>query len=192
MWFYCFNIPAMIWKHPIFQNELMTFCNEPLNEILRSAFSKAVMFATPKKVDLKLPSNYRSTTLTTISAKIYISLLLSPISEHIEPILRRNQNGFRKDRLTLPQILAPRGIIKEIRTSSRKATLVFIDFSKSFDSTNKKAMLHIPSMYGIPDEIIATIKRMYENPETFLDTADGPTNIFSSKTSILQGDTLTL
>ena len=182
----------MIWKHPIFQNELMTFCNEPLNEILRSAFSKAVMFATPIKVDLKLPSNYISTTLTTISAKIYISVLLSPISEHIEPILRQNQNGFRKDRLTLPQILAPRGIIEEIRNSSRNATLVFIDFSKSFDSTNKKAMLHIPSMYGIPDEIIATIKRMYENPETFLDTADGPTNIFSTKTSILQGDTLTL
>ena len=31
---------------------------------------------------------------------------------------------------------------------------------------------------------------MYENPQTFFDTADGPTDIFSTTTGILQGDTL--
>ena len=45
-------------------------------------------------------------------------------------------------------------------------------------------------MYCIPEKIIAAIKRMYENPPTFLDTADGPTDIFSTTTGILQGDTL--
>ena len=184
------NIPAIIWKHLIFKNELLTFCNEALNESLPSAFSKSSMFATPEKEDLKLPSNYRGITLTAISAKIYNSLLLNRISEHTEPILRQNQNGFRKGRSTLPQILALRGIIEEIRTSSRNATLVFIDFSKAFDSVNRKTMLHILSMYCIPEKIIAAIKRMYENPPTFLDIADGPTDIFSTTTGILQGDTL--
>ena len=70
------NIPAMIWKHPIFKNELLTFCNEALNGLLPSAFSKSSMFVTPKKGDLKLPSNYRGITLTAISAKIYNSFLL--------------------------------------------------------------------------------------------------------------------
>ena len=90
------NIPAMIWKHLIFKNELLTFCNEALNKSLPSAFSKSSMFATPKKEDSKLPSNYRGITLTAISAKICNSLLLNRISEHTEPILRQNQNGFRK------------------------------------------------------------------------------------------------
>ena len=130
------NIPAMIWKHSIFRNELLTFCNDALNEILPSAFSKLSMFAAPKKGDLKLPSNYREITLTAISAKIYNSLLLNRISKHTEPILRRNQNGFRKGRSTLPQILARSRIIEEIRASSRNTTLVFIDFSKAFDRVN--------------------------------------------------------
>ena len=148
-------------------------------------------FATPKKGDLKLPSNYREITLTAISAKIYNFLLLNRVSEHIEPILQRDQNGFRKSRSTLPQTLALRRIIEEIRTSSRNATLVYIDFSKAFDSVNRKAMLHILSMYGIPKKITAAIKRMYENPQTFL-TADGPTDIFSTTKGILQGDTLSV
>ena len=96
---------------------------------------------------------------------------------------------FQKGRSTLPQILALRRIIKGIHTSLRNATLVFTDFCKAFDSINRKAMLHIMSMYCIPEKIIAVIKRMYENPQTFADTADGPTAIFST-TSILQGETI--
>ena len=53
-----------------------------------------------KNEDLKLPSNYRGITLTEISAKINNSLPLNRISEHIGPILRQNQNGFRKGRPT--------------------------------------------------------------------------------------------
>ena len=98
------NILAMMWKHPVLKNEPLTFCNEARNGILLSTFSKSSMFVTPKKGDLKLPSNYRGITLTAISPKICKSLLLNRISEHIEPILRPNQSGFRKGRLTLPQI----------------------------------------------------------------------------------------
>ena len=120
------KMPAMIWKHPIFKNELLTFCNEALNGILSSAFSESSMFATSKKGDFKLPSDYRGITLTSISAKIYNSFLLNRISEHIELILQRNQNDFRKGISTLPQILALRRTFEEIRASSRNATSVFI------------------------------------------------------------------
>ena len=51
-------------------------------------------------------------------------------------------------------------------------------------------MLRILSIYGIPKKTGAAIKRMYETPQTFVDTADGPTDIFPTTTCILQGDTL--
>ena len=35
--------------------------------------------------------------------------------------------------------------------------MVFIDFSKAFDSVNRRTMLHILSMYGIPEKIIAAV-----------------------------------
>ena len=51
-------------------------------------------------------------------------------------------------------------------------------------------MLQILFMYCIPEKIIAAIKRMYKKPQTFVDTVDGPTDIFSTTTGILQGYTL--
>ena len=53
-------------------------------------------------------------------------------------------------------------------------------------------MLHILSMCGVPEKIIAAIKKMYDNPQTFADTVDGPTDTFSITAFILQGDTLAL
>ena len=53
-------------------------------------------------------------------------------------------------------------------------------------------MLHILSMCGIPKKIIANMKGMYDNTQTFVDTVDGPTDAFSTTASILQGGTLAL
>ena len=51
-------------------------------------------------------------------------------------------------------------------------------------------MLHILQNYGIPDAIIRAIAIMYENPQSFVNTSDGPTDLFQTTTGILQGDTL--
>ena len=117
-------------------------------------------------------------------------MLLNRITEFVDPILRRNQNGFRKGRSTTPQILALRRIIEEMRISHSKATIVFVDFAKAFDSVNRNIMVHILSNYGIPDDMIRAIAVMYEDPSSFVNTPDGPTESFVTTTGILQGDTL--
>jgi hypothetical protein len=67
---------------------------------------------------------------------------------------------------------------------------VFVDFSKAFDSVNRKAMMHILLNYGIPEQIVKAIAIMYENPSSFVQTSDGPTKEFLTSAGILQGDTL--
>ena len=67
---------------------------------------------------------------------------------------------------------------------------MFVDFSKAFDSVNRKAMLHILLNYGIPEEIVNAIAIMYDNPSSFVQTLDGSTKEFFTTTEILQGDTL--
>ena len=67
---------------------------------------------------------------------------------------------------------------------------MFVDFSKAFDSVNRKAMLHILLNYGIPQEIVKAIAIMYDNPSSFVQTFDGPTEEFQTAAGILQGDTL--
>ena len=183
------NIPTMLWKDHNFRTELLYFCNETERNKV-SVFSKSNIITILRKGDLSQTLNYRSITLTSITSKVYSSLLVNCISKHLEPILRRNQNGFHKGRSTLPQILGLTKIIEEIKIASRKASIVFADFSKAFDSINKGAMLHVLHLYGLPDKTIAGIKTMYDNPETFVLSPDGATDSFFTTTGILQGDTL--
>ena len=61
--------------------------------------------AFPKKRNLSLTKNYREITLTSIAAKIFNQMILNRIRPEIDPILRMNQNGFRKIRSTSGQIL---------------------------------------------------------------------------------------
>ena len=51
-------------------------------------------------------------------------------------------------------------------------------------------MLHILHLYGLPDKIIASIKNMWDNPETFVLSPDRVTDSFFTTVGILQGDTL--
>ena len=114
-------------------------------------------------------------------------MLLNRISPHLDPILRGNQNGFRKGRSTIPQILALRRLIEELKLSNKRAYIVFVDFSKAFDSVNRKAMLHILLNYGIPEEIVNAIAIMYDSLSSFVQTLDGPTKEFFITTGILRG-----
>ena len=100
------------------------------------ALSRSTIIPPPKKGDLSLPSNHRGITLSALAAKLYNTMLLSRISPHLDPILRCNQHGFCKDRSTTPQILALRRLIEELKISKRQAYIVFVDFSKAFDSVN--------------------------------------------------------
>ena len=88
------NILTMLWKDQNFHTELLYFCNEILEGNTPLAFSKSNMITILRKCDLSQPSNYRGITLTSIISKVYNSLLLNWILNYLEPILRRNQNGF--------------------------------------------------------------------------------------------------
>ena len=68
-----------------------------------------------KKSDLGIAKNYRGITLTSIATKIYNVLLPNHVEPEIEKVLRKNQNGFRKNRSTTSQILIIRRILDGVR-----------------------------------------------------------------------------
>ena len=88
-------------------------------------------------------TNYRGISLIPIAAKIFNKLLLNRIVPHIDPLLRNNQNGFRSGRSTLSQILLLRRLIEEMSHCNRDLALVFVDFSKAFDSVDRSMMFKI-------------------------------------------------
>ena len=81
-------------------------------------------------------------------------------------------------------------IRSKIYSHNLKATIIFVDFKKAFDSINRSIMLQILKAYGIPDIIIQIIALTYKNTHAKIITPDGETEHFEITKGVLQGDTL--
>ena len=55
----------------------------------------------------------------------------------IDSQLRPNQNGFRPGKSTTIHILALRRLIEEVKKRNKKAIIIYVDFSKAFDSIHR-------------------------------------------------------
>ena len=184
------SIPPEVWKTEAFNDIILKLCNAMYNGESIEKWSEGCILPFPKKGDLSDPKNYRGITLTPIAAKIYNSLLLNRIQPVLDNILRDNQNGFRKKRSTVSQILTIRRIIEGVKARNLPAVLLFVDFSKAFDSVHRGKMEKIMLAYGIPHETVSAIMMLYKNTKSKVRSPDGDTDYFDINAGVLQGDTL--
>ena len=155
------EIPAEVWKLTEFQNILLNFCNSVYSQNQIKIWTEGCLLPFPKKGDISQANNYRGITLTSIAEQMYNLMLLNRIRPEIDPILRKNHNGFRQNRSTTGQILTIRRIIEGVRSKNLPATLLFVDFAKVFDSIHRGKMKNILSAYGIPTETVEAIMILY-------------------------------
>ena len=134
---------------------------------------KGCILPFPKKGEIGLAKNYRGITFTSIVAKIYHALLLNHIEPKIDNILRKNQNGFRRNRSTTSQILTNRRILEGVRAKNLQATLLFVDFTKAFDSIHRRKMEKILLAHGLLKETVAAITILYRNSKVKVPSLDG-------------------
>ena len=92
------EIPPEVCKTRQFDDILLRHCNAVYNQNPFDRWMKGFILPFPKKGDLRLAKNYRGITLTSIAAKIYNALLRNRIEPKIDNILRKKQNGFRRNR----------------------------------------------------------------------------------------------
>ena len=132
------------------------------------------------------------TTLTSIGAKIYNALLRNHREPKIEKIIRKNQNGFQRNRSTTSQILTIRRNLEGLRAKKLEATISFVDFSKAFHSIHRRKMEQLLLAYGLPERFVAAIMMVYKNTKVKVRSLDGDTNYFDIVSGVLPGDTLAL
>ena len=165
-------------------------CNAVFSQNKIERWMKGCILPFPKNDDLGLAKNYRGITLTSIAAKIYNALLRNRIEPKIDNILRKNQNGFRRNRSTTSQILTICRILEGVRAKNLQATLLFVDFTKAFDSIHRGKMELILLAYGLPKVTVAAIMILYRNTKVKVRSPDGDTEYFDIVAGVLQGDTL--
>ena len=150
---------------------------------------KGCILPFPKKGDLGLTKNYRCITLTSIGAKIYNAQLRNRIESKIDNILRKNQNGFRRNRSTTSQILTIRRILEGVQAKNLQAIILFVDFTKAFDYIHRGKIEQILLAYGIPKENVAAIMIFYRNTEVKVRSPDGDRLLRHCSRSTARGHT---
>ena len=149
-----------------------------------------VIVPLPKKGDLSLMTNYRGITLMSIAAKVYNKVLLMRIRDHVDPMLRKNQAGFRPGRSCSQQIHILRRIMEAFGSYQLPLTITFIDFKKAFDSINRSVMFAVLRHYGIPEVIVNAIGVLYNNSKSAVMVDGNLSDPFQVTTGVLQGDVL--
>ena len=109
------------------------------------------------------------------------------VFKNIDNILRKNQNGFRRNRSMTSQILIIRRILECVQAKNLQATLLFVDFTQAFDSIHRGKMEQILLAYGLPKETVVAITIHYRNTKVKVRSPDGHTEYFDIVEGILQG-----
>ena len=87
------------------------------------------------------------------------------------------------------QILTIRRIL-DVRAKNLEAKILFVDFSKAFDSIHRYKMDQILLAPELPKETVATIMMLYKNTKVKVHSLDGDTDYIDIVAGVLQGDTL--
>ena len=77
-----------------------------------------------------------------------------------------------------------------VRAKNLPATLLFVNFTKAFDSIHRGKMEQILLAYGLPKETVAAITILYRSTKVKVRSPDGDTEYFDIVAGVLQGDTL--
>ena len=81
-------------------------------------------------------------------------------------------------------------ILEGVRAKNIQATLLFVEFTKAFDSIHRGKMEQMLLAYGLPKETVAALTILYRNTKVKVRSPDGDTEYFDIVAGVLQGDTL--
>ena len=112
--------------------------------------------------DLELEINFKCMFIKH-NEKLIIIGYNNCIEPKIEKILRKNHIGFRRNRFITSQIFTLRRILEGVRAKNLEAKILFVDFSKVFDSTYRGKMKQILLAYGLPKETVEATMKLYRN-----------------------------
>ena len=99
-----------------------------------------------KSGNVKDCNNYRTIALISHASKILLIIILNRLKPKVEEELSDRQAGYRKNRGTIDMLFVLQILIEKIRNTDQEMFMIFIDYSKAFDS-----VIHQPD---IPDSFI--------------------------------------
>jgi len=162
------------------------------DEDLPPQFFDAILVALYKKGDVEDTNNYRGIVLMSYVAKLFHLFLMHRVRAALDPWLSPTQNAYRPSRGCQQHCVAA-GLLHQHaqRHPDYELHMVFVDFSKAFDSLDRGAMRTILEWWTIPPAFVTIIMTMLEKHQLFIrHNGELSKNPISPWAGVLQGDTL--
>ena len=109
-------------------------------EEVPAKWKEGIIIKLPKKGDLRDCSNYRGIMLLSTPGKVLNRVLLERMKEAVDPELRDQQAGFRRNRSCEDEIASLRIIVEQSLEWSSPLYISFIDYQKAFYSVDRETI----------------------------------------------------
>ena len=164
---------------------------EDADEIPESFFD-AYLIALHKKGLIDDPNNYRGISLMSHVAKLFHLVIMRRIRKGLDLDISPSQNAYRPSRGCHQHTVAATALYHAAKNHpAYQLHMVFVDYSKAFDSVDRAAMEKILKWWGIPDKLLKVIMRMLKEHKLFIRyLGEVSKNPVQPTFGILQGDTL--
>ena len=156
-------------------------------EEVPAQWKEGIIIKLPKKGDLRDCSNYRGIMLLSTPGKVLNRILLERMKEAVDPKLRDQQAGFRRNRSCADQIASLRIIVEESLEWNSPLYINFIDYEKAFDSVDWETLWKLLRHYGVPKKIISLIRCTFQDMSCKIAHAGQLSESFEVKTGVRQG-----
>ena len=146
-----------------------------------------VLFKKGNRLDCK---NYRPISLLSHIYKIFISIIANRVKHDLYASLPETQAAYQPGRGTIEQIIALEQIIEKSIEFNNPVYLVFIDFTKAFDSIKLPCLWKLLEETSINKKYINLLKCTYQNSKACIKTDIGISRHFDILKGVKQGDIL--
>ena len=117
-WQHCWNLIKTTWELAHFPDE----------------WKNGYIIKLPKKGDLSECKNWRGIKLLNTINKLVTIILYQLLIAKLEPLLRKEQAGFRPHRSCVDQINTLRIVVEQSIEYRSPLYMIFVDFERAFDS----------------------------------------------------------
>ena len=155
-----------------------------------STFKKALIVVLYKKGDRSECKNYRPISLLSHVYKLFMTIIGNRITEDLYSCFPDSQAAYQPGRGTIEQIFALSQLIEKSIEYNKPLYMVFIDFTKAFDSIKLDKLWSILDKTPLNKNYINLLKSVYDGSQASIKTDLGNSRFVNIRKGVKQGDML--
>ena len=155
-----------------------------------STFKKALIVVLYKKDDRSECKNYRPISLLSHVYKLFMTIIGNRITDDLYSCFPDSQAAYQPGRGTVEQIFALSQMIEKSIEFNKPLYMIFIDFTKAFDSIKLDKLWSILNKTSLNKNYINLLKSLYDGSQASIKTDLGNSRFVNIKKGVKQGDML--